>query len=1194
MQHMAIIHSLNLNEGGGIIPQNDRSQPENAASIIIGIGGTGVSALKIIKQKVFTQLIPSNPGESVPRYDMIRFLAIDTDETAVDEPQTVSDLQKRGGEFVGIKPQNLTALLDPQSPTGRTALRKRPDLNTWMSIDKIQPLLADDGAGGIRQMGRFMLFENIQRVYDAISSAITSAMAGQGAGGSVNVHVLAGISGGTGSGTFIDVCYLVRKVLQNNGWAGKLFGYFFLPDVVISKPGVRGNAIKEQLNRRNGYAAFRELDYLMGLDSAHDKFHQRYGGSIGEIDTDMPPVDLAHLISATDTQGNIPAKGFEYSLNVVADYILAYLAHVELDGKVVGQDQGLTMAGHLANIVAGVEQIQIKSGANYRYTVLGASNAEVPFSQIATYLAMRYYEKVAGISGTIPDDNRVNQFAAKVGLGSIDDIYNSLIRETPDAGALWQRLSMTDTDSVLHTPIGGDNQHAAALLQPCVEWASAYEGTVQDNCTGLSTDLPDFDKPVLGQNNSYIAAIHSQLMTLARNSDGQSGAKYAARLLSRTGRDLNTVVHGLIETNDSRLVYEQTQSSLIRSNLIAARDDFLRSNFFNRNGRWKNYLDALVYYYNHETRLYVMEKAGLLLLELSRQIQDLYTKFYVKLDKLCDNLSDTFAQNAAFLDDPERVAASNPYTWRVIELRDVKDDLDAVLRGIDPKIAAAQLMDWLLLPQNQEEWLSESDFRVGRVVNGFMQSAFREQLNATIETYIRSKYPGLKDQQIQARVEEEFLRPADSKAQPMFWKVPSYTMNGNTSFDSNIMTIPQSSALITQASSVFQDNMQNATGRGYVIRRSDINDRIFALRFNSGLPLFAYQGVTLMKGNYEANLNAGLVGLHLYESNYVLEHKENKTAEDLRVLEETAWGSFLPSPIPFSQAHTDQEEPTESERQLIALFNRAKACGVIAKDPVDSFWVVYSNNWDGVLPPHAREDFVADGQFDYDRLSSCMDEAVQRLDGWTDPANCAKLVLFNNRQVVEGYQDDVILDTFMRAPKLARIVADNLQKRDALEKLIADLRHLAEEASSGEALLQSFVDCLVTGVLTQKVGKIVYTVVEYGLEEEKRLDAEPEALSPQFQVYKAFVGFKGLDEQTRLDLHSKAQERLNDLNEGDDAVANSLRRKFKTAQRDIVGKAKLMPKADRDAILDFFTKYQSLLDDFCQQFGDSYIPFAKL
>ena len=123
-----IIHSLNLKEGGGIIPKMCVSEPQKEASVFIGIGGTGVETLKLLKRKVYTQLEPSNPCDAIPRFDMIRFLGLDTDPTSVDYAKSVEDLQ-REREFINFRPDNLTALLDPDLPTGRAALKKSPHLN---------------------------------------------------------------------------------------------------------------------------------------------------------------------------------------------------------------------------------------------------------------------------------------------------------------------------------------------------------------------------------------------------------------------------------------------------------------------------------------------------------------------------------------------------------------------------------------------------------------------------------------------------------------------------------------------------------------------------------------------------------------------------------------------------------------------------------------------------------------------------------------------------------------------------------------------------------------------------------------------------------------------------------------------------------------------------------------------------------
>ena len=377
---MSIIHSLNLNEGGGITPARNFFKPEDGGHIIIGIGGTGIDALKSLKRKVYTFLEPSDPFTPVPRYDSIRFLALDTDEFSLGDPQNERDLQE--SEFVNFSVPRLWKRLDPHFPDGRASLKNRPDLNNWMSIDQLPPLLGPSSPRAIRQMGRFMLMERVQDVYGAIMNAVGSLQHVMSHGQPINIHILAGISGGTGSGCFIDVCYLVRSVLESMGIQhSKLFGYFFLPDVVISKCSVRGDFVRECTNRGNGYAALKELDYLMDLPAADDWFDQCYQNGL-TIHTQRSPVDLCYLVSAADVNGNISHNAYTYCINVASDYIMACL----------------TGQGFQANIFAAMSLVPRTSGANHCYTILGAANAEVPFSQIATYLAQGYYKKVADIS----------------------------------------------------------------------------------------------------------------------------------------------------------------------------------------------------------------------------------------------------------------------------------------------------------------------------------------------------------------------------------------------------------------------------------------------------------------------------------------------------------------------------------------------------------------------------------------------------------------------------------------------------------------------------------------------------------------------------------------------------------------------------------------------------------------------------
>ena len=83
---MAVYSKLLLSAGGGIIStQQQAEQVGNTATVLIGLGGTGIDCLRTIKTQVYSRLKPDDPGEVVPRYSHIRFLGVDTDESVINQ-----------------------------------------------------------------------------------------------------------------------------------------------------------------------------------------------------------------------------------------------------------------------------------------------------------------------------------------------------------------------------------------------------------------------------------------------------------------------------------------------------------------------------------------------------------------------------------------------------------------------------------------------------------------------------------------------------------------------------------------------------------------------------------------------------------------------------------------------------------------------------------------------------------------------------------------------------------------------------------------------------------------------------------------------------------------------------------------------------------------------------------------------------
>ncbi len=221
---MAVYSKLLLSTGGGIVSsQQQAEQVKNTATLLIGLGGTGVHCIRTIKTQVYTRLKPDNPTSVIPEYSHIRFLGVDTAEKSrggslaenpAQESKKADDIMALDGtEFFSISNKQIDRVF---SEEGKAALRLRDDLS-WLDWDHIPvPHLADAGAGGIRQIGRFMMMDKSDTFYAKLEQEISAAKSGL-EDPRVNIHIFSGLSGGTGSGCFLDVCYMVRSIAMKMG-----------------------------------------------------------------------------------------------------------------------------------------------------------------------------------------------------------------------------------------------------------------------------------------------------------------------------------------------------------------------------------------------------------------------------------------------------------------------------------------------------------------------------------------------------------------------------------------------------------------------------------------------------------------------------------------------------------------------------------------------------------------------------------------------------------------------------------------------------------------------------------------------------------------------------------------------------------------------------------------------------------------
>ena len=1008
---------LLLEYGGGVInPHSRAAANKKDACVAIGIGGTGIAALRSLKKKVFQQLLPDDPNAPIPTYSHIRFIAVDTD--TIDPGYGEGKLSN--SEMFSIQNPELAGVLGTEK--GRNFVRNDPRM-FWMDIDNISVLLSSGWAGGIRQAGRVLLISKADELKMRIQLACASAMQAAKTD-SVTVYIFAGISGGTGGGCFIDTCYIVRQVMNENGWAGtgKIMGFFFLPDVVISKPGVAASRAMVRWNKCNGYAAMKELDYLMNLSSAEDRFYQKYGAFT--IDTQDPPVDMCHLISATKADGNLQPDGFNYCINVAADYVMSYLIDLSDEPEDAYDPQGLTLRGHLANVNVGTMALARTHGASRIYHAVGASNAEIPMTQIATYLAagfMRRFDKMigrekvnAGITKQV-----VNEWAQRLNLTP------NMILGRICNGA--NGVQLPDVDRCFLRQLGpmprGKAPECWAI--PGNDFLDRAEGKRTVNCYRLKEDIEDFspDKLLTGQTESIISSIFNCLYSISTNPE--LGPYYAAHLIHNYGYDLGNVIDGLVETfrqqkETQELYLYGRGTGGIYDAIPQVSADYIASFLFTEKGRYNQYKDTVTDFYIVSNRIKELEAALSVMQTVKLQLDNLYKNYYSPMITMLDNVKESFDEDLRFLALP-KAQAETAYTWQILKLDDVKESLDRAIEELQPKTLITDFLN--AVTQEYHEWIEGDPDRITVFISKFMRDTFEEQMNISLQDYLMLKYPGAGTPAVLANIiEREIITKVYDMASAMFGCDPIFDMQRDT-YQTTKLSVPASASSVCDAAHQFSYYYR---GRNCTVRKTGLKDRIFALRFFSGIPFYAYHGADLLKEEYdEIKSGGGAAGLHLYA----------KTGRGSDGSGDKDWANFLPDPIPYSK----DPGMTENAEEKIELYNKACELGIIGPDQWEYKWLLKVSKQIDEKTYTAEEFMTVDADdnkiLNQVAIASVRSNIEARLEHGWEEKNLDRTIIMKNdghRKLGKEIVDRVRLDYFLSYPNYQAIVKEEIRKYDVL------------------------------------------------------------------------------------------------------------------------------------------------------------------
>lgn len=355
--------------------------------IIIGLGGTGGKIIRAFKQRYFEEFHDTK-AKGFERVNL-DFIYVDSNKKDLDEPWVYygNDLGLSSGRKLNINEVNSAAFHNLHSFPRLNSFISDADAAMFTQDANLRSIISAGIGGQRRRFGRVLFANKSNEFMNLVNNCMTELQNRSTSGeAAVTFHICAGLAGGTGSGSVIDVVsQLANKNTNRDHPEYDIYLYLYVPgseNLLDTKPEFK-------YYYANGYAALLELNALSAhryypVDVTRGRDSQ---GNVIRLLEGRNAFKVAYLYSEVNCGGRRLDRN-ERLPQMVGDFIfqrtvapaLVNGGEKELERVIDAENAGMTINESSGGMISHATN----------FLSLGVKRIEVPVTEIKEFISFRF------------------------------------------------------------------------------------------------------------------------------------------------------------------------------------------------------------------------------------------------------------------------------------------------------------------------------------------------------------------------------------------------------------------------------------------------------------------------------------------------------------------------------------------------------------------------------------------------------------------------------------------------------------------------------------------------------------------------------------------------------------------------------------------------------------------------------------